>query len=75
MSMAPDNYVDGLKSVDVPMLVLVGSEDEMFNAEALQKAILKNNTGEIKIIQDVTHNGIRHNKQSFEFIKHWYTEL
>ncbi len=75
MSMAPDNYVDGLKSIDVSMLVLVGSEDEVFNAEALQKAILENSTGKIKIIQDVTHNGIRHNKQSFEFIKHWYTEL
>jgi len=74
-SMAPDNYVDGLKSVDIPMLVLVGSEDEAFNAEALQKAILENSTGKIKIIQGVTHNGIRHNEQSFEFIKHWYSNL
>jgi len=74
-SMAPDNYVDGLESVDIPMLVLVGSEDEAFNAEALQKAIIENSTGEVKIIQGVTHNGIRYNEQSFEFIKHWYSNL
>jgi len=74
-SMAPDDYVDGLKSVDVPMLVLVGSEDEAFNAEVLQKAILENSTGDVKIIQEVTHNGIRHNEQSFKLIKHWYSNL
>jgi len=74
-SMAPGDYIDGLKSVDVPMLVLVGSEDEAFNAEALQKAILEHSTGEVKIIQEVTHNGIRHHEQSFEFIKHWYSKL
>jgi len=75
LSMAPDNYIDGLKSVNIPMLVLIGSEDEAFNADALQKAILENSEGETKIIQGVTHNGIRHSEQSFEFIKLWYSEL
>lgn len=75
MSMAPENYIDGLKSVNVPMLVLVGSKDEVFMAESLKKAILENSKGEVKIIEGATHNGVRHNPLSFEFIKEWFSKL
>lgn len=74
-SMAPDNYIDGLKAVKVPMLVLIGNKDEAFVAEALQKAILENSKGEVKIIEGATHNGIRQNLQSFQLITKWFSKL
>ena len=74
-SMTPDDYVTGLMAVNEPMLVLIGSEDEAFSAEALRKAVLDNSTGEMQIIEGTSHNGVRHNAQSFTFIKGWFTKL
>lgn len=74
-SIAPDDYITGLKAVNKPMLVLIGSKDEAFSAEALQKAVLDNSTVEMQIIEGASHNGVRHNPQSFTFIKDWFSKL
>src|SRR6056297_846529 len=74
-SMTPDDYVAGLKAVNKPMLVIMGSEDEAFSAVATKEAILMNSTGEIQIIDKASHNGVRHNTQSFNFIKDWFSKL
>ncbi len=75
ISMAPENYIDGLKAVKVPMLVLIGSKDEAFTAEALKKAIVENSKGEVRIIEGATHNGVRQNSLSFRFINEWFSKL
>ncbi len=75
MSMAPENYIDGLKAVKVPMLVLIGSKDEAFMPETLKKAIIVNSKGEVRIIEGATHNGVRHNSLSFGFINEWFSKL
>lgn len=75
MSMAPNDYVEGLKAVNVPMLVLIGSEDEAFNAEALKKAILEYSNGKAHIVEGASHEGICISPQSFLFIKEWYSKL
>ena len=74
-SMAPDNYIDGLKAVKVPMLVLIGGKDEAFDAEAEQKAILENSKGEVHIIDGATHESILHNSTSFQLITKWFSKL
>lgn len=74
-SMAPDNYVDGLNAVNIPMLVLVGSKDEAFNAEAQQKAVVENSNGEVKIIDGATHESILQNPKCFQTIAKWYSKL
>ena len=66
----PEDYKTGLNAVNVPMLVLIGSNDEAFFAEALQKAVLENNPGKVHIINNATHN-----TQSFGFIKDWFSKL
>lgn len=75
MSMTPEDYKQGLKSVNVHMLVLIGSKDEAFNAEATKKAVSENNKADVQIIEGVTHNGIRHNLQAYELIKKWFSAL
>jgi len=72
MSMTPDNYADGLKSVKVPMLVFIGDHDEVFAADKLKKAILDNSNGKVYIIQGASHNGIRHNTQVYKLIQNWF---
>jgi len=74
-SMAPDDYAAALQSVHKPMLVLIGTDDEVFSAEAMQSAVIENSAGEVKIIDEATHNGVRHSPQSFTFIEDWYSKL
>jgi alpha-beta hydrolase superfamily lysophospholipase len=74
-SMAPDNYVDGLKAVKEPMLVLIGNKDEAFVAEAQQKAILDNSKGDVKIIEGATHDSILQNPFAFQLISKWFSKL
>lgn len=74
-SMTPDDYVAGLKAVNKPLLVIMGSEDEAFSATATKEAILTNSIEEFQIINKASHNGVRHNAQSFIFIKDWFSKL
>jgi alpha-beta hydrolase superfamily lysophospholipase len=75
MSMAPDDYKAGLKSLNAPTLVLICGKDEAFNAEEMKKAVTENSQAQVQIIEGVTHNGIRHNPQAYEFVKKWFSAL
>lgn len=53
----------------------MGSEDEAFSAVAKKEAILEYSNGKIQIIDNASHKGVRHNIQSFTFIKDWFSTL
>lgn len=74
-SMAPDNYIDGLKAVKIPMLVLIGNRDEAFVAEAQQKAIEDYSKGAVKVIEGATHESILQNPLAFQLISKWISKL
>ena len=70
-SMAPDDYKKGLNSVNKPLLVIVGSNDEAFVASAFKPAVSNNSNGEVIIINGATHNNIIYNKKAMILIKEW----
>jgi alpha-beta hydrolase superfamily lysophospholipase len=70
-SMSPTDYREGLRSVDKPLLVIVGENDEAFNANAYQAAIDTYSKGEFYMIKDQTHNGIRHDLLAMKQVKQW----
>lgn len=70
-SMSPLDYKKGLNAIDKPLLVVVGSEDEAFDAYKFSSAVTENSTGEVHVVENETHNGIRHNKKTMEIISLW----
>jgi len=70
-SMSPLDYKKGLNAIDRPLLVVVGSKDEAFDANKFTSAITQNSKGEVYIIENETHNGIRHNKKTMEIVSQW----
>ncbi len=70
-SMSPADYREGLKAVNAPLLVLVGSEDEAFTANAFKPAITNYSKGAVIIINGATHEGIRHNQEAMMAVKNW----
>lgn len=70
-SMSPTDYITGLQSVDKPLLVIVGENDEAFNVNAYQTAIDTYSNGEFHMIKDQSHNGIRHDVSAMEQVTKW----
>ena len=70
-SMSPNDYKEGLQSIDKPLLVIVGENDEAFNANAYQAAIDTYSKGEFHMIKGQTHNGIRHDTLAMKQVKEW----
>lgn len=70
-SMSPSDYKVGLQSVDKPLLVIAGENDEAFNAKAYQAAIDTYSKGEFHMIKDQTHNGIRHDALAMKQVGKW----
>jgi len=71
VSMAPDDYKDGLKAVKKPLLVIVGDKDEAFVASAFKPAVTQYSTGEVVLIEGSTHNGVRHSPMAMDAVKSW----
>ncbi len=74
MSMAPDDYKAGLHAIKKPLFVLVGSNDEVFDAAAFVTAIRKYSEGKVVILKNQTHNGIIHTKEELPLIRNWAEE-
>ncbi len=50
-SISPEDYKKGLNAIHKPLLVVVGSLDEAFDAGKFKAAIIENSTGEVYVIE------------------------
>ncbi|MCO5257350.1 MAG: alpha/beta hydrolase [Lentimicrobium sp.] len=67
----PIDYKHAIRSIDRPLIVLVGGEDEAFIAAEYVPLFNAYSKGECHIIRDETHNGIRHNHEAMALIGLW----
>jgi hypothetical protein len=70
----PDNLSHTLKRIEAPLITLVGSKDEVFIAEEYPIVIKAYSTGDCFVIENETHNGIRHNEEAMIKIREWSTK-
>lgn len=70
-SMNPLDYKEGLNAIDKPLLVVVGNNDEAFDARKFKAVVTAHSTGEVFIVENETHNGIRHNAKTMAIISNW----
>ncbi|MCG2589999.1 alpha/beta hydrolase [Rhodohalobacter sulfatireducens] len=71
VSNAPADYRDGLRAVNKPLLIIVGTEDEVMEAAKFQPVMEQYSEGELLIVEGATHNGIRHSEDAMIKIKEW----
>ncbi|CAM1365466.1 Lysophospholipase, alpha-beta hydrolase superfamily [Tenacibaculum soleae] len=67
----PDDLKQTLKSIEAPLITLVGSIDEVFIAEEYPTVIKAYSNGNCFVIKNETHNGIRHNEEAMNKIREW----
>jgi pimeloyl-ACP methyl ester carboxylesterase len=67
----PEDYREAFQSIEEPLLVLTGSEDEAFIAKEYTTVIQSYSKGKSYIIEGESHNGIRHNKEAMIKVRNW----
>jgi alpha-beta hydrolase superfamily lysophospholipase len=69
--MAPEDYRPALAAVRAPLLVVVGSRDEAFIAEAYEGVIRGNRRGTVTLIPEATHNGVLQDARAMAAVTAW----
>jgi alpha-beta hydrolase superfamily lysophospholipase len=62
-----------LQAVEVPLLVLVGSDDELFLANEFEGFLTENSEGETRIVQGANHNNVLTNDITHSEIAEWFS--
>lgn len=68
---APQDYAAALTAVDIPMLVVVGRNDEAFVAAEYPAAVNAHSSGEVHIIDGETHNSILDSTEAMAVVETW----
>ncbi len=72
---APQNYEKDLKSIRQPLLVVVGTADEAFEASQFKPVISRYTTGQVVLLDGVTHMGVVVGEEIHSPIKKWLEDL
>jgi alpha-beta hydrolase superfamily lysophospholipase len=72
---APQNYEKDLKAIRQPLLVVVGTADEAFEASQFKPVISRYTTGQVVLLEGVSHMGVVVGKGSHSTIKNWLEDL
>lgn len=71
----PNTSDKALQAVNVPLLVVIGSDDEQFIAENYPPFVGENSGGRVTVIDGATHTSILTAQAGFEAISNWYWGL
>lgn len=71
---SPTDYAAALTAIDVPMLVVVGSNDEAFVADQYPTAVSAYSDGEVHLIAGENHNSITASAAAMTVIESWLGE-
>ncbi len=73
-SMSPANLQSALKADDLPLLTLVGSQDEAFIANAFPGVMENHRNARVFIVDGETHDGILANSKALDEVGRWHRE-
>lgn len=75
MSFQPNNYLDDIKKLNRPTLVLVGEKDEGFYADKFPQAFaLAEKYAQVSIIPGAKHLDIFTRPEARQIIEHWFNQ-
>ncbi|MBI4751723.1 MAG: alpha/beta hydrolase [Acidobacteria bacterium] len=71
VSMAPDDYKSALTADDKPLLVIVGKNDEAFQADQFAAVVSLHPNGKTVVIEGESHDGILHSAAAATAAADW----
>lgn len=73
-SMAPDDYEAGVRALDRPALVIVGTDDEAFVAAQYPPVFEGNGQAQVVVLPGVNHNAVTHAPAAIAAVAGWWAE-
>lgn len=70
-SMTPADHRPALASVRVPLLVVVGSRDEAFEAEEYEAVVRAHSRGTVVLVPDATHESVLRDPRTMAAVASW----
>lgn len=67
----PEKYVEAIQAIDKPALVIVGEEDEVFDASQYKALFSKYSKADTFIVPNVNHDDILSDPTTFSIVKEW----
>jgi len=71
---APQNYEKDLKAIRQPLLVVVGTADEAFEASQFKPVLSRYTTGRVVLLEGVSHMGVVVGNEIQPVIRDWFRE-
>jgi len=75
LNTAPDDYIEALQSVDRPLLVIVGSDDQAFIAQEFEYVINAHSNGTTLVLEGEDHNSVHSAGEALAAITGWMAGL
>ncbi|MGM0536265.1 MAG: alpha/beta hydrolase [Pseudomonadota bacterium] len=72
---APRDYKKALSSIKQPMLVVVGTNDQLFFAEKFEPVISQYAEAEVRLVDGLTHMGVVVNPAVQPVVKKWFESI
>lgn len=72
---SPVDYIGALESVDKPLLVIVGSDDQPFLATEFEPVISAHTSGQTLILDGEDHNSVHASEEAIAAVKSWLGNL
>ena len=71
----PESSDIALQAVTSPLLVIVGADDEVFEASQFELFVSENSDGETVIVPGLTHDGVLNDPATYAVVAEWYNRL
>ena len=71
MGSEPEQYTEALAAVDSPLLVVVGSDDEVFHSDQFEPIVSAHSDGETIVIEGANHDGIHVDGAAISAVAEW----
>ncbi len=72
---APRNYATDLAAIDVPLLAVIGADDEASYPDRLEPTLTAHTPAQVDILPDVTHLGLAAASATSEVIQRWLSNV
>ena len=71
----PDDASVALSAVRAPLIVVIGSWDEAFDAAKFQPLVSAHSHGEVHVIPETSHNSIANSPEAHRQVTQWFQQL
>lgn len=73
-SISPEDAALAFSMVDKPLMVIVGTEDQIFHPEEFGPLLRNSSEGQVELIENANHNSVHYDLRTMKIVKDWFEQ-